>query len=329
MSSRREFIALLGGAAVWPLAARAQQADRMRRVGVLFAFAESDPDAKAWLTAFEEGLQKLGWSQGRNLRIDYRWGGGGEQLLQTHAAELVGAAPDVLFCAGTPSLVALRRETRSLPIVFVQVPDPIKLGFAASLARPAGNVTGFTSYEYSMGGKWVELIKDTAPRTVRVAVIVDPANPSHPEYVQALEASASSLSMRVTIASMRGAADIEGAIDEFARQPNGALVVLPSAPAILHRDLIISLAARHRLPAVYPYRFFASSGGFMSYGIDLADTYRRAASYIDLILKGGKPGELPVQLSAKFELVVNLRTAKALGLAIPEPFIQRADEVIE
>lgn len=301
----------------------------MRRVGVLFAFAESDPDAKAWLTAFEEGLQKLGWSQSRNLRIDYRWGGGDEQLLQTHAAELVGAAPDVLFCAGTPSLVALRRETRSLPIVFVQVPDPIKLGFAASLARPAGNVTGFTSYEYSMGGKWVELIKDTAPRTVRVAVIVDPANPSHPEYVQALEASASSLSMRVTIASMRGAADIEGAIDEFARQPNGALVVLPSAPAILHRDLIISLAARHRLPAVYPYRFFASSGGFMSYGIDLADTYRRAASYIDLILKGGKPGELPVQLSAKFELVVNLRTAKALGLAIPEPFIQRADEVIE
>jgi putative ABC transport system substrate-binding protein len=327
---RREFITLVGGAAAaWPLGARAQQADRMRRVGVLFAFAESDPDAKAWLTAFEEGLQKLGWSQSRNLRIDYRWGGGDEQLLQTHAAELVGAAPDVLFCAGTPSLVALRRETRSLPIVFVQVPDPIKLGFAASLARPAGNVTGFTSYEYSMGGKWVELIKDTAPRTVRVAVIVDPANPSHPEYVQALEASASSLSMRVTIASMRGAADIEGATDEFARQPNGALVVLPSAPAILHRDLIISLAARHRLPAVYPYRFFASSGGFMSYGIDLADTYRRAASYIDLILKGGKPGELPVQLSAKFELVVNLRTAKALGLAIPEPFIQRADEVIE
>jgi putative ABC transport system substrate-binding protein len=327
---RREFITLVGGAAAaWPLGARAQQEDRMRRVGVLFAFAESDPDAKAWLTAFEEGLQKLGWSQSRNLRIDYRWGGGDEQLLQTHAAELVGAAPDVLFCAGTPSLVALRRETRSLPIVFVQVPDPIKLGFAASLARPAGNVTGFTSYEYSMGGKWVELIKDTAPRTVRVAVIVDPANPSHPEYVQALEASASSLSMRVTIASMRGAADIEGAIDEFARQPNGALVVLPSAPAILHRDLIISLAARHRLPAVYPYRFFASSGGFMSYGIDLADTYRRAASYIDLILKGGKPGELPVQLSAKFELVVNLRTAKALGLAIPEPFIQRADEVIE
>jgi putative ABC transport system substrate-binding protein len=235
----------------------------------------------------------------------------------------------VLFCAGTPSLLALSRETRSVPIVFVQVPDPVKLGFAASLARPAGNVTGFTTYEYSMSGKWVELIKDTAPRTIRVAVIVDPANPSHTEYVRALEASASLLNVRVTTAGIRGAADIEGAIEEFARQPDGALIVLPSAPAIVHRDLIISLAARHRLPAVYPYRFFAIGGGFMSYGIDLADTYRRAASYIDLILKGGKPGELPVQLSAKFQLVVNLKTAKALGLAIPEPFIQRADEVIE
>jgi len=326
---RRAFITLLGGAAAWPLAARAQQTDKMRRVGVLLAFAESDPDAKEWLTAFEEGLQRLGWSQGRNLRIDYRWGAGDEQLLQTHAAELVGAAPDVLFCAGTPSLLALSRETRSLPIVFVQVPDPVKLGFAASLARPAGNVTGFTTYEYSMTGKRLELIKDTAPRTTRVAVVVEPANPAHPEYVRALEASASSLNVHVTTASMRGAADIEETIEEFARQPNGALIVLPSALAIVHRDLIISLAARHRLPAVYPYRFFAINGGFMSYGIDLADTYRRAASYIDLILKGGKPGELPVQLSAKFQLVLNLKTAKALGLAIPGPFIQRADEVIE
>jgi putative tryptophan/tyrosine transport system substrate-binding protein len=213
--------------------------------------------------------------------------------------------------------------------VFVQVPDPVKLGFAASLARPGGNITGFTTYEYSMGGKWVELLKDTAPRTIRLAVIVDPANPSHPEYVQVLEASAASLNMPVTIASLRGAADIETALDEFARQPDGALVVLPSAAAIVHRDLIISLAARYRLPAVYPYRFFASSGGLMSYGIDLPDTYRRAASYIDLILKGAKPGELPVQLSAKFELVVNLKTGKALGLTIPEPFLQRADEVIE
>ena len=327
---RRDFIVLLGGAAsAWPLVARAQQGERVRRIGVLTVVAESDPEAKTWMTALEQRLQQLGWGQGRNVRIDYRWAGGSEQRLQAYAAELVGAAPDVLFCAGTPSLMALSRETRSLPIVFVQVPDPVKLGFAKSLARPGGNITGFTTYEYSMGGKWIELLKDTAPRTIRLAVIADPANPSHPEYVQALEASASSLNVHVTIASLRGAAAIEAAIDEFARQPNGALVVLPSAPAILYRDLIISLAARHRLPAVYPYRFFASSGGFMSYGIDLADTYRRAASYIDLILKGAKPGELPVQLSAKFELVVNLKTGKALGLTIPEPFLQLADEVIE
>ena len=324
---RRAFIALLGGAAAWPLAARAQ-GERMRRMGVLTVVTEGDPEAKTWMAALEQRLQQLGWGQGRNLRIDYRWGGG-EQRLQTYAAELVGAAPDVLFCAGTPSLMALSQETRSLPIVFVQVPDPVKLGFAASLARPGGNITGFTTYEYSMAGKWVELLKDTAPGTGRVAVVVDPTNPAHQEYFQALEASASSLNMHVTIASLGGAADIEAVIDEFARQPHGALVVLPSAPAILHRDLLISLAARHRLPAVYPYRLFATSGGFMSYGIDLADTYRRAASYIDLILKGAKPGELPVQLSAKFELVVNLKAGKALGLAIPEPFLQRADEVIE
>ena len=326
---RRELITLLGAAAAWSLAARAQQGERVRRVGVLTVVTEGDPEAKTWMAALEQRLQQLGWGQGRNLRIDHRWGGGGEQQLQSYAAELVGAAPDVLFCAGTPSLMALSRETRSLPIVFVQVPDPVKLGFAASLARPGGNITGFTTYEYSMGGKWVELLKDTAPGTVRVAVIVDPTNPSHPEYVQALEASASLLNVQVVIASLRGAADIEGTIDEFARQPNGALVVLPSAPAITHRDRLISLAAQHRLPAVYPYRLFASAGGFMSYGIDLADTYRRAASYIDLILKGAKPGELPVQLSAKFELVVNLKVGKALGLTIPEPFLQRADEVIE
>jgi putative tryptophan/tyrosine transport system substrate-binding protein len=327
---RRAFIAMLAGAAAaWPLAARAQQADRMRRIGVLTVVDRSDPEAKTWVTALEQRLHQLGWEQGRNVRIDYRWAGGDEQRLATYAAELVAAAPDVLFSAGTPSLTALGRQTRSLPIVFVQVPDPVKLGFAASLARPGGNITGFTTYEYSMGGKWVELLKDTAPRTIRLAVIVDPANPSHPQYVQELEVSAASLNMPVTIASLRGAADIEAAIGEFARQPDGALVVLPSAAAILHRDLIITLAARHRLPAVYPYRFFATGGGLMSYGIDLVDTYRRAASYIDLILKGAKPGELPVQLSAKFELVVNLKTGKALGLTIPEPFLQRADEVIE
>jgi putative ABC transport system substrate-binding protein len=325
---RREFIAALGGAAAWPLAARAQQ-DRMRRIGVLTALDASDPQVKAWLTAFEDGLQKLGWRQGRNLSIDYRWPGSDERRLQTSAAELVRTAPDALFAAATPALVALQRETRSLPIVFAQVSDPVKLGFVASLARPGGNITGFTTFEYSIGGKWLELLKDTAPATSQVAVIFDPDNPSQPQYVQGIEAGAPSFGVQLTLAAARNAAEIERAIDAFAQQSNAALVVVPNTVTILNRDLIIALAARHRLPAVYPYRFFASSGGFMSYGVDLADTYWRAASYVDLILKGAKPADLPVQLSAKFELVVNLKTAKTLGLTIPEPFLQRADEVIE
>jgi putative tryptophan/tyrosine transport system substrate-binding protein len=301
----------------------------VRQVGVLTALDASDSQVTAWLTAFEEGLQKLGWGQGRNLRIDYRWAAGDDQRLRTYAAELVGAAPDVLFAAATPALVALNRETRSLPIVFVQVSDPVKLGFVASLARPGGNMTGFTTYEYSIAGKWLELLKDTAPGTTRVAVIFDPSNPSQAQYMQAIEASAPSFGVQLSLAAVRNAAEVERAIDAFAQQPNGALIVPPNVVTILNRDLIISLAARHRLPAVYAYRFFASSGGFMSYGVDLADTYRRAAAYVDLILKGTKPGELPVQLSAKFELVVNLKAAKALGLTIPEPFLQHADEVIE
>jgi putative ABC transport system substrate-binding protein len=326
---RREFIAFVGGAGAWPLAARAQQGERIRRVGVLTGLAESDTDAKAWLAAFEEGLQKLGWSQGRNLRIEYRWAGNDEVRMRSYAAELVGAAPDVLFAAATPALVALHRETRSLPIVFVQVADPVKLGFVASLARPGGNVTGFTTFEYSIGGKWLELLRDTAPGTTRVAVVFDPRNPTQGQYVQGIEASAPSFGVQLTLLPVRDAAEVERAIDEFAQQANGGLIVAPNIVTIHHRNLIIALAARHRLPAVYPYRVFTTAGGFMSYGIDLADTYRRAASYIDLILKGAKPAELPVQLSAKFELVVNLKTAKALGLTIPEPFLQRADEVIE
>jgi ABC-type uncharacterized transport system substrate-binding protein len=301
----------------------------MRRIGVLTLLVESDSDARAWMTAFEQGLQKLGWSQGRNLRIDYRWAGNDETRLRSYAAELVAAAPDVLFAAATPALVAFNRETRSLPIVFVQVADPVKLGFVETLARPGGNITGFTTFEYSIGGKWLELLKDTAPGTTRVAVIFDPRNPTQSQYVQGVEASASSFGVQLTLAAVRDAAEVERAIDAFAQQPNGGLIAVPNIVTIHHRDLIIALAARHRLPAVYPYRVFTTAGGFISYGIDLADTYRRAASYIDLILKGAKPAELPVQLSAKFELVVNLKAAKALGLTIPEPFLQRADEVIE
>jgi len=327
---RREFITLLSGAAAaWPLAARAQQGERVRRIGVLMTLNESDPEVRAWAAAFQEGLQKLGWVQDRNVRIDYRWGEGDPHRLQSHAAELVSMTPDVLLAAATPALVALQRETRSLPIVFAQVSDPVRLGFVASLARPGGNMTGFANFEYAIGGKWLELLNDTATGRSRVAVLVDPANPSQTPYLQGIEAAAPSFGVQLTRADVRSAADIERTITDFVQQPNGALVVLPSAMTILHRDLIIALTARHRLPTVYPYRFFASSGGFISYGVDLAEGYRQAAGYVDRILKGAKPEDLPVQLSSKFELVVNLKTAKALGLSIPEPLLQRADEVIE
>jgi putative ABC transport system substrate-binding protein len=326
---RREFITLLGGAtAAWPLAARAQQADGMRRIGVLTILAERDPEMKAWMAAFQDGLQQLGWTQGRNISIDYRWAGDDRDRLRTYAAELVRMAPDVLFAAATPALAALHRETRSLPIVFVQVSDPVTLGLVANLARPGGNITGFTNYEHAIGGKWLELIRDTAPGLTRVLVIFEPDNLSQPAYLQAIEAAAPAFGVELTRAGVRNPVEIERAIDAFARS-KGALIVVPSAVGISQRDLIIALAARHRLPAVYPYRVYTRSGGFISYGVDLTDPYRRAAGYVDLILKGAKPGDLPVQLSAKFELVVNLKTAKALGLTIPEPFLQHADEVIE
>jgi len=327
---RRDFInAICSAAALWPLAAGAQQSERVRRIGVLTALAENDPEAKAWLKAFQEELQRLGWEQGRNVRIEYRSTGSDLNRLRTAAAELVGMTPDVLFTTGSPALVALNRETRSLPIVFVQVSDPVKLGFVASLARPGGNITGFANFEHPIGGKWLDLLKDTAPGRSRVAVILNPDNPSQIAYWQAIEAAAPSFGVQLTRADVRNADEIERAINTFAQQPNGALLVAPNAVTIFHRDLIIALAAQHRLPAVYPYRFFTTSGGFISYGVDLPDLYRQAASYVDRILKGAKPGDLPIQLASKFELVVNLKTGKALGLTVPEPFLQHADEVIE
>jgi putative ABC transport system substrate-binding protein len=288
-----------------------------------------DPEVKGWLAAFQAEMQKLGWTLGRSFSIEARWPGSNEQRLRSSAAELVKMAPDLIFAATTPALAALHRESRSLPIVFVQVSDPVKLGFVGSLARPGGNITGFTTFEYPVGGKWLELLKDTAPGRSRVAVLHDPDNPSQVAYLQGLEAAAPTFGVQLTRADVRNAADIERAINDFAQQPNGALVVAPTAVTILHRDLIIALAAQHRLPAVYPYRYFADNGGFISYGVDLAEQYRQGAGYVDRILRGTNPGELPVQLSSKFELVVNLKTAKALGLTIPEPFLQRADEVIE
>jgi putative ABC transport system substrate-binding protein len=326
---RRAFITLLGGAAIaWPLAAGAQ-GERMRRIGVLTTAGKDDQEAKAWLTAFQEGLQQLGWAQSRNVSIDYRWADDDWDRLGTYAAELVRMAPDVLFAAATPALEALRQQTRSLPIVFVQVSDPVKLGFVANLARPGGNITGFTNFEHPIGGKWLELIRDTAPGAMRVLVIFEPDIPAQLAYLQAIEAAAPTFRVELIRAGVRNAAEVEREIDAFAKEPKGALIVVPSALGIAHRDLIVALAARHHLPAIYPYPVFARSGGFISYGVDLADLYRRAASYVDRILKGAKPGDLPVQLPTKFELIVNLKTAKALGLTIPEPFLQRADEVIE
>src|SRR5215472_1227647 len=326
---RRDFITRLGGAAAWPLAARAQQGERVRRIGFLTTLSDTDPEVKGWLTAFQAEMQKLGWTLGHNFSMEDRWPGSNEQRLRSSAAELVTMAPDLIFVASTPALAALHRESQSLPIVFVQVSDPVKLGFVGSLTRPDGNITGFSTFEYPIGGKWLELLKDTAPGRTRVAVLLDPDNPSQVAYLQGVETSAPTFGVQLTRANVRNAADIERAINDFAEQPNGALIVTPTAVTALHRDLIIALAARHRLPAVYPYRFFATRGGFISYGVDLAEHYRQAAGYIDRILKGAKPGELPVQLSSKFELVINLKTAKALGLTIPEPFLQHADEVIE
>jgi putative ABC transport system substrate-binding protein len=330
---RRTFITLLGGATAssvaWLIAARAQQPARMRRIGVLTALAENDPEVKAWLRAFQEELQRLGWEQGRNIRIEYRPTGGDPDRLRAAAAELAGMTPDVVFATGTPALVALNRETRSLPIVFVQVSDPVKLGFVASLARPGGNITGFANFEHPIGGKWLDLLRDTAPGRSRAAIILDPDNQSQVAYFQAIEGAAPSFGVQLTRADVRNADEIERAINTFAQEPNGALLVAPNAVTIFHRDLIIALAGRHRLPAVYPYRFFVTSGGFISYGVNLPDLYRQAAAYVDRILKGAKPGDLPIQLATKFELVVNLKTAKGLGLTIPEPFLQHADEVIE
>src|SRR5262245_48401866 len=271
---RREFIALLGGGvAGWPLAARAQQPERMRRIGVLTPFIEGDQEAKAWLTAFQEGLQQLGWAQGRNVSIDYRWA---EDRLQINAAELVKMAPDVLFAAATPALEALRQQTHSLPIVFVQVSDPVKLGLVANLARPGGNITGFTNFEHAIGGKWLELIRDTAPGAMRVLVIFEPDISAQLAYLQAIEAAAPTFRVELARASVRNAAEIERAIDAFAQEPKGALIVVPSALGIAHCDLIVARAARHHLPAIYPYPVFARGGGFISYGVDLADLYRRA-----------------------------------------------------
>ena len=328
---RREFITLIGGAAAaWPLAAQAQQpAERVRRIGVLTPFAADDPEAKARIEAFVHALRQFGWSEGRNLQIDIRWGTGDAERMRHYAAELVALTPDAILAAGGATVGPLLQATRSVPIVFTLTPDPVGAGFVDSLARPGRNATGFTNFEYGIGVTWLELLKEIAPRVTRAAVLRDPAIPAGIGEFGAIQAVAPSLRIELRPIDMRDAGEIERAITAFARSSNGGLIVTSNAWGIVHRDLIIALASRHRLPVVYPFRVFITAGGLVSYGPDTIDPHRRAADYVDRILRGDKPAELPVQAPTKFETVLNLTTAKALGLTIPDKLLALADEVIE
>jgi len=328
---RRNFITLLGGtAAAWPLAARAQQRNQMRRIGVLLTPAADDLEYHGRIAAFQQALQQLGWTDARNVRIDIRWGLGSDtEVIRKNVAELVALTPDVILAIGSPIVGALQQATRTMPIVFVAVVDPVSAGFVASLARPAGNATGFTWFEYGISAKWLELLKQIDPRVTRAAVLRDPANPAGIGLSAAMQGVAPLLGVELIPLGGSDAPEIERAITAFARSPNSGLIVTLGAPTIAHRGLIIALAARHRLPAVYPARYFVTAGGLISYGPDPIDPFRRAAGYVDRILKGEKPADLPVQASTKFELVINLKTAKALSLQIPDKLLALADEVIE
>jgi putative ABC transport system substrate-binding protein len=327
---RREFITLLGGAAAaWPLAGRAQQGERVRRIGVLLPATADDPEWQARVGAFLQALALLGWTIGRNVRIDTRWATTNDGEIRRHAAELAALAPDVILAGGTTPAGPLLQATRTVPIVFTLGVDPVGAGFVDSLARPGGNATGFMSYEFSMGGKWLELLKQIAPGVTRVAVLRDATLAAAMSLFAAMQAVAPSLGVEVIPVNMRNAGEIEQSVETFARSPNGGLIPVGSAAVVRHRELILTLAARHKLPAVYWERFFVAAGGLMSYGPDLVEQFRQAAGYVDRILKGEKPADLPVQAPTKYELVINLKTAKALGLEIPPMLLARADEVIE
>jgi putative ABC transport system substrate-binding protein len=327
---RREFITLLGGAAAaWPLAARAQQRERMRRIGLLLNLGSDDQEGQTRNAAFLQALQELGWTVGRNIRIDYRWGAGNAELYRKHAADLVALAPDIILTNGTSTIGPVLQTTRTVPIVFVNVTDPVAGGFVESLARPGGNATAFASAEYGMAGKWLELLKRIAPHVKHAAVIRNPRVASGSGQFGAIQAVAPFLGMETNPIDARDAGDIERGITSLAGSSNAGLIVTANGATLVHRDLIIRLAAKFKLPAVYWQRVFATSGGLMSYGDDANDQYRRAADYVDRILKGEKPADLPVQAPTKFELVVNLKTAKALGLTIPDTLLATADEVIE
>jgi ABC-type uncharacterized transport system substrate-binding protein len=327
---RREFITVIGGAAAsWPLAARAQQPERIKRIGVLIGAIETDPESQARIVAFKEGLQAVGWTDGRNVHIDYRFSSADLNLTRNYAAELVGLTPDVILANSPLVLRALREQTSTIPIVFALVVDPVGEGFIKSLAQPGGNITGFTSLEYSLSGKWLEVLKEIAPSVRRVDVINQAENVTGAGYLRALESAALTMGVQLIAGHVRDAPEIERAIEATASQSNSGLIILPSPLALVNREVIVKLAAQHRLPAVYPFRYFVTSGGLMSYGVDTVEVFRRSASYIDRILKGEQPAALPVQQPTKFELVVNLKAAKALGLDVPWILQQRADEVIE
>jgi ABC-type uncharacterized transport system substrate-binding protein len=327
---RRAFITLLGGAAAaWPLGTRGQQPEPLGRIGVLMTTAADDPEGQARLAALLQGLQQLGWMNGRNARMDIRWAAGNSDYTRKYAAELLALAPDVVVAAGSQSVGPLLQATRTVPIVFVHVPDPVGAGFVDSLSRPGGNTTGFSLFEYATSGKWLELLKEVSPGVTRVAVIRDPAITGGIGQWGSIQSMAPSVGVEVIPLNMRDAGDIERSITAFAQRTNGGLILTASGSAFVHHDLIIALAARHKLPAVYFERFFVANGGLISYGPELRDQYRRAAGYVDRILRGEKPTHLPVQAPNKYELAVNLRTAKALGIEIPPTLLARADEVIE
>jgi putative tryptophan/tyrosine transport system substrate-binding protein len=328
---RREFIALVGAAAAWPLAARAQQPDRMRRIGVLMAHPENDPEFQAYVAAFRDGLQKLGWTEGRNIRIDARWGALDDaEARQRSAMELIALKPDLIVTQNTPPTASMLRQTRTIPVVFVVVADPVGSGFVESLARPVGNATGFTIMEPTTTGKWLALLKEIAPRVNRAAFLFNPATTPYADiYVNPFKAAAASLGLEAVLALVHDSAELNTVIAAQAREPNGGLIVMPDGFLNVHRAEVIVLAARYHLPAVYPWRFFAEQGGLLSYGSEQRGLFRLAATYVDRILKGEKPSQLPVQAPVEYELVINLKTAKALGLTVPHALLTSADQVIE
>jgi putative tryptophan/tyrosine transport system substrate-binding protein len=327
---RRDFITLIGGAAAArPLAARAQQAERVRRIGMLIPFSGNDPETQARIAAFKQQLQNLGWTDGRNLHIDYRFTGDDTQRIRVGAEELVAVAPDVIFVYANQPVAALRQATRVIPIVFAQVSDPVGSGFVASLAHPGGNITGFQNFEAEIGGKWLEVLRQIAPAVRRIAVVHSPDIAANVAFLNAAEAASTSVGMTVTAAGVRSAADMESTLTAFGREPNGGLIVVPSPVNLTNRELIIASAARLGLPAIYPYRYFSKGGGLASYGFDQIEQNRGATAYVDRILKGEKPADLPVQAPTKYELIINLKTAKALGLTVPPSVLASADEVFE